>query len=72
MEVGQRVKVRDQYSGFDKDATILHISKTGNKVCVAVDGFLNQHGKGIAMYASKSSNGRHFNAYVGYLVTGAV
>lgn len=67
LRVGQRVQVRDQYSGHRKGATILSISKTGIKVCVAVDGFLNPTGKGIAMY-SCASRPTHFNDYVGYLV----
>jgi len=67
LRVGQRVQVRDQYSGYRKGATILSISKTGIKVCVAVDGFLNPTGKGIAMY-SCTSRPTHFDPYVGYLV----
>ncbi len=67
LRVGQRVQVRDQYSGHRKGATILSISKTGIKVCVAVDGFLNPTGKGIAMY-SCASRPTHFDNYIGYLV----
>lgn len=65
-QVGQRVLIQDEYSGFIKGGTVLSISKTGKKINVAVDGFKNPDGKGHPFYVS-AGRSKPYSSYAGYL-----